>query len=73
MTNFMLPSLELPEGDPHSAYSEGNPVIIEGTLNLLRTSLTSILWVWPLRNSSHPAGSVRSRLKRDRPDASSVW
>ncbi len=50
----------------HAAMSkpsnQPNPVVVEGAIALLRTSLTSMLWFWPLRQPSQPV----SRAKRHR-------
>jgi hypothetical protein len=49
------------------------PLIIGGVSSLLKASLVSILWFWPLRNPTHAGDPVRSRSKADPPDAPSVW
>jgi hypothetical protein len=46
--------------------AEPNPVVVEGALALLRTSLTSMLWFWPLRQqlaSAQPPAAKNHRRR----------
>jgi hypothetical protein len=40
-----------------------NPVVVEGAFALLRTSLTSMLWFWPLREPSPPVSPQKPAAK----------
>ena len=46
--------------------NQPNPVVVEGAFALLRTSLTSMLWFWPLRQESASAQPPAARKHRRR-------
>lgn len=45
---------------------ETSPVVVEGAFALLRTSLTSMLWFWPLRQESASAQPPAAKGHRRR-------
>ena len=57
------PELDAPKSKPSG---EPNPVVVEGAFALLRTSLTSMLWFWPLRQqlaSAQPPAAKNHRRR----------
>jgi hypothetical protein len=57
------PELHASKSEPSS---EPNPVVVEGAFALLRTSLTSMLWFWPLRQYSQSVSAEPPTAKKHR-------